>query len=194
MRKILILFALFLFAQSNSANAQSNSIKGCIANFLSDAHSGNTSASSNYQSCISKVPGTGGGAGNGAGGGQEQGTPEGDPEPHDDGPVHYTFNQILDVSSISSINSPSQQIVEFEYQFAVALSVIRNVNTVGETPEQAMNSYLSYVFNNNLINHFYSQANFSLIPSLGWDILFNYANNGNSILPPSWAALGYYIN
>lgn len=88
------------------------------------------------------------------------------------------------MSSIISINSPSEQINKFENLFSVALTVIRNVNTLCKTPEETMDSYIDYVISHNLWYHFYNQADFAFVPVIGWDLLSNYAKYGNSLIPP----------
>ncbi|MBB1643041.1 hypothetical protein [Sphingobacterium sp. UME9] len=189
MRKILILFALFLFAQSNSAKAQS--IKGCITAFFNDVQSSSTTASGDYRNCISKVPGSGGG---GAGAGPDLDHDEGPGEEPDFEFPHYTFAEILEKSNISYISSPSDQIADFENMYGTALTIIRTVNVVGMNPYDALGKYIGYIIDNNLTHIFYTNVHGTLYPGIALEVLYNYVNYGNSVIPASWASLGYSLN
>lgn len=189
MKKLPILLSLFAIFSANLLIAQSSSIKGCIAKFHKDVQSGSTMASANYQNCISNIaPSTGGG---GTGGPVEE-TPE-IPIPEDDYQI-IGFHQALSITGITSLPTATEQILEFENQFAAALEIIRNVDITGLDADWAQGAYISYIINNNLVDTFYAQANWILIPGIQFAPLTNYINFRNSDLPLSWIAMGYTLD
>lgn len=188
MKKLTILLALLGFICSSSLMAQGNSLAGCIAKFHSDVRNGSTMASANYQNCISKIsPGGGGGSGE-----PTEETPE-MPVPEDDFQI-INFHQALNITGITALPTATEQILEFERLFADALLIIRNVDITGYDADWAQSAYISYIIQNDLIDTFYAQANWVLIPGIQYSVLTNYINFRNLDLPTSWIALGYTLD